>query len=150
MAYFILEQRCIVRQLHILCFTDILKYMKQILWAFSCYIHMHFQQVQFSTHATCKRFNLQKVQHARIPKYPLWKGRGPYLVSRVVPHLARGERGWVSCHSSNQPDGPVLLIWGLGQFAYSKIFLSVCTLSQLPSPTKALFLTKFLLDLTYF
>ena len=30
-------------------------------------------------------------------------------------------------------------IWSLGQFAYSKIFLSVCTLSQLPSPTKALF-----------
>ena len=30
-------------------------------------------------------------------------------------------------------------IWSLGQFAYSKIDLSVCTLSQLPSRTKALF-----------
>ena len=36
-------------------------------------------------------------------------------------------------------DSPVLLIWSLGQFTYLKIFLSVCTLSQLPSPTKALF-----------
>ena len=40
---------------------------------------------------------------------------------------------------TDQLDGPVLFIWSLGQFAYSKIFLSVCTLSQLPSPTKALF-----------
>ena len=37
-------------------------------------------------------------------------------------------------------DGPVLFNWSLGQFAYSKIDLSVCTLSQLPSPTKALFI----------
>ena len=29
--------------------------------------------------------------------------------------------------------------WSLGQFVYLKIDLSVCTLSQLPSPTKALF-----------
>ena len=41
---------------------------------------------------------------------------------------------------TDQLDRPVLFIWSLGQFAYSKIFLSVCTLSQLPSPTKALFL----------
>ena len=33
------------------------------------------------------------------PPSPLWKWRRSYLVSRVVPHL-RGERGWVSCHSS--------------------------------------------------
>ena len=31
---------------------------------------------------------------------PLWTWRGPYLVSRVLPHL-RGERRWVSCHSSS-------------------------------------------------
>ena len=42
-------------------------------------------------------------------------------------------------------DGPVLYIWSLGQFAYSKIDVSVCTLSQLPSPTNALF--SFLNDL---
>ena len=47
---------------------------------------------------------------------------------------------------TNQLDGPVLFTWSLGQFAYSKIGLSVCTLSQLPSPTKALFfLTRPLL-----
>ena len=40
---------------------------------------------------------------------------------------------------TDQLDRPVLFIWSLGQFQYSKIFLSVCTLSQLPSPTKALF-----------
>ena len=40
---------------------------------------------------------------------------------------------------TDQLDGPVLFIWSLGQFAYSKIDLSVCTLLQLPSPTKALF-----------
>ena len=39
----------------------------------------------------------------------------------------------------DQQDRPVLFIWSLGQFAYSKTILSVCTLSQLPSPTKALF-----------
>ena len=45
--------------------------------------------------------------------------------------------GWTSW--TDKLDRPVLFIWSLGQFAYSKIFLSVCTLSQLPSPTKALF-----------
>ena len=40
---------------------------------------------------------------------------------------------------TDQLDGPVLYIRSLGQFAYSKIDISVCTLSQLPSPTKALF-----------
>ena len=45
-----------------------------------------------------------------------------------------GRTSWM-----DQLDGPVLFIWSLGQFAYSKIFLSVCILSQLPSPTKALF-----------
>ena len=44
-----------------------------------------------------------------------------------------GRTSWTA-----QLDEPVLLIWSLGQFDYSKIFLSVCTLSQLPSPTKAL------------
>ena len=39
---------------------------------------------------------------------------------------------------TDQLDGPVLFILRLGQFAYSKIKVSVCTLSQLPSPTKAL------------
>ena len=39
---------------------------------------------------------------------------------------------------TDQLDRPVLFIWSLGQFAYSRIFLSVCTLSQLLSPTKAL------------
>ena len=45
-----------------------------------------------------------------------------------------GQTSW-----TDQLDGPVLFIRSLGQFAYSKIFLSVCTLSQLPRPTKALF-----------
>ena len=47
---------------------------------------------------------------------------------------------WSASQTSwtNQLDRLVLFIWSLGQFAYSKIFLSVCTLSQLPSPTKAL------------
>ena len=40
---------------------------------------------------------------------------------------------------TDQLDGSVLFIWSLGQFAYSKIHLSVCTLSQLRIPTKALF-----------
>ena len=39
---------------------------------------------------------------------------------------------------TDQLDGPVLFIWSLGQFAHSKIDLSVCTFSQLPSLTKAL------------
>ena len=39
-------------------------------------------------------------------------------------------------------DGPVLSILSLGQFTYSKIDLSVFTLLQLPSPTKALFSIK--------
>ena len=53
-----------------------------------------------------------------------------------------GPTGW-----TDQLDGPVLFIWSLGQFAYSKIFLSVCTLSQLPSPTKAFFKYSLLLCL---
>ena len=40
---------------------------------------------------------------------------------------------------TDQLEGPVLFIWSLGQFAYLKIFLSVCTLSQLRSLTKVLF-----------
>jgi len=40
---------------------------------------------------------------------------------------------------TDQLDGPVLSILRFGQFAYLKINVSVCTLSQLPSPTKALF-----------
>ena len=40
---------------------------------------------------------------------------------------------------TDQLDRPVHFIWSLGQFAYSKIFLSVFTLSQLPSLTNALF-----------
>ena len=43
-------------------------------------------------------------------------------------------------------DGPVLFTWSLDQIAYSKIdkiYLSVCTLSQLPSLTKALFFIFF-------
>ena len=43
---------------------------------------------------------------------------------------------------TDQLDGPVLFIWSLGQFAYLKTDLSVCTLSQLPSPTKALFYSR--------
>ena len=40
---------------------------------------------------------------------------------------------------AERPNGQTsFFIWSLGQFAYSKIFLSVCTLSQFPSPTKAL------------
>ena len=39
---------------------------------------------------------------------------------------------------TDQLDGPVFSIWSLDQFAFSKIDLSVCTLSQLQSPTKAL------------
>ena len=48
-----------------------------------------------------------------------------------------GQTNWM-----DQLDGPVLFTSSLDQFAYSKINkidLSVCTLSQLPSPTKALF-----------
>ena len=45
-----------------------------------------------------------------------------------------GQTSW-----TDQLDGPVLFTLSLGQFAYSKIDLSVCTLSQLRSPTKALF-----------
>ena len=40
--------------------------------------------------------------------------------------------GW-----TDQQDGSVLYAWSLGQFAYSKIYLSVCTSSKLTSPTKA-------------
>ena len=40
---------------------------------------------------------------------------------------------------TDQLDGLGLYIWSLGQFAYLKIDVSVCILSQLPSPTKALF-----------
>ena len=38
------------------------------------------------------------VQCARLPQSPLWKWRGPYLLSMVVPHLM-GKREWVSWHS---------------------------------------------------
>ena len=67
------------------------------------------QHVQFATRASCNTCNLQHLQFAtsaiwRILPSPLWKWRGPYLVSRVVPHL-RGERGWVSCHSSGSLEG---------------------------------------------
>ena len=48
-----------------------------------------------------------------------------------------GPAGWTSW--MDQLDRPVLLFWSLGQFAYWKIDLSVCTLSQLLSPMKALF-----------
>ena len=34
------------------------------------------------------------------------------------------------------------IVRSFGRFAYSKIDLSVCTLSQLPSPTKALFISR--------
>ena len=47
-----------------------------------------------------------------------------------------GPAGWTSW--TDQLDGPVLFILSHGKFAYSKIDLSACTLSQLPSPTKAL------------
>ena len=60
--------------------------------------------------------------------------------------------GWTS--STDQLDRPVLFIWSRGQFAYSKIDVSVCALSQLPSPMKALFFNFYLffdfLDLLLF
>jgi len=40
---------------------------------------------------------------------------------------------------TDQVDGPVLHFQRFDQFEYSKIDLSVCTLAQLLSPTKALF-----------
>ena len=61
--------------------------------------------------------------------------------------LLVGPAGQIS--SADQLDGPVLFIWSLGQFAYSKIFLSVCSWSQLPSQTKALFIYIFI-DLNRF
>ena len=65
--------------------------------------------IRIATRVICNMYNLQHVQFAtraiwRIPPPPLWKWRGPYLVSRVVPHL-RGERGWVSCYSSGSMEG---------------------------------------------
>ena len=45
-----------------------------------------------------------------------------------------GQTSW-----TDQLDGPVLFSWSLGQFAYSKIDFSVCTLSHYSSPMKALF-----------
>ena len=45
-----------------------------------------------------------------------------------------GQTSW-----TDQLDGSVFYTWSLGHFAYSKIDLSVCTLSQLPSLKKALF-----------
>ena len=45
---------------------------------------------------------------------------------------------------TDQLDGPVFFILRLGQFAYSKIDLSVFTLSQLPSLKKTLFSTTSL------
>ena len=39
-----------------------------------------------------------------LPPSPLCMWRGPYLGSRVVPHL-RGERGRVSCYSSGSLEG---------------------------------------------
>ena len=56
--------------------------------------------------------------------------------------LAATSYGNIATLYTDQLDGPVLFIWSLGQFAYSKIFLLVCTLSQLLSPTKALFIYK--------
>ena len=41
---------------------------------------------------------------------------------------------------TDQLDRPVFFTWSLGQFAYSMIDLSVCTLSQIPSLTQALFI----------
>ena len=76
----------------------------------------------------------------------------PYVRTSVRPSVSNQVTNLQLCHIAtlqycnivtlqhcNQLDGPVLFIWSLGQFAYSKIGLSVCTLSQLPSPTKALF-----------
>ena len=67
-----------------------------------------------------------------------WTGKldGPAGWTRWTDQLdgPAGRTSW-----TDQLDGPVLFIWSLGQFAYSKIDLLVCTLSQLLSPTKALF-----------
>ena len=55
------------------------------------------QHMQFATHEIQNTCNLQHMQlaicatfimyYARILPSPLWKWRGPYIVSRVVPHL---------------------------------------------------------------
>ena len=56
--------------------------------------------------------------------------------TRWTDHLDR-PAGWTSW--TDQLDVPVFFIWSLGQFASSKIFLSVCALSHLLSLTKAFF-----------
>ena len=59
-----------------------------------------------------------------------------------------GPAGWTSW--TDQLDGPVLYTWSLGQFAYLKIDVSVCTLSQLLSPMKALFFTNIFWNQNFF
>ena len=55
--------------------------------------------------------------------------------SSKTNHMDRSAK---SVYWRDDLDGPVLLIWNYGLFIYSKIALSVCTLSQLLSLTKAL------------
>ena len=82
----------------------------------------NFQHLHFATPALCNICTLQHLHIAtlaicntcdlqfaicnicNLKNTPLCKWRGPYVVSRVVPH-PRGERGWVSCHSSGSLEG---------------------------------------------
>ena len=67
----------------------------------------NFQDMQFARHAICSTCNLQCNMHnAMCKNTPIStvEVKRAYLVSRVVPHL-RGERGWVSCHSSRSLEG---------------------------------------------
>ena len=63
----------------------------------------------------------------------------PLPICSFTPLVVGGCNTYILQHV-DQLDSPVFYIWSLGQFTYSKIDLSVCMLSQLPSPTKALFI----------
>ena len=90
----------------------------------------HLQHVQFATRAICNMYNLQHVQLvtcsmsimqcARIPPYPLWKWRGPYLVRRVVPHL-RGVMSFFRFFLARGHQGH----WRLQTFAKAYIVFSL-------------------------
>ena len=93
-----------------------------------CYT-WNLQHVEFSIRSIYTTCNLQHVQFATCAISNTWKTNQLDGSARRI--------SW-----TDHLDGPVLFTWSLSQFAYSKIDLSICTLSQLPSPTEALFHKK--------
>ena len=99
----------------------------------------NFQHVQFATNAICNTCNLQHIQFATYAIYNMCNLQQLKLATCAICNMDQLDRpaGWINW--TDQLDGPVLYNRKLGQFAYSMIDLSVCKLSQLLSPTKALF-----------